>query len=120
MTNNKLEATMHGAPGAPDVTSWGFVGVVAAKLWNDEGMRRAYVETMVRQPTPGYVRVDDEHRVAASFGQLVHDVHTMLVDDLMPLGVCTEDCVILPCDEADASVVLIRAEITVKAVPDEE
>lgn len=100
--------------------SWAWTSVVAAKLWRDQGMRDAFVAHMILQPTPGYVRVDDAHRLAASFGQLVHapDCQLGLSDDRVD-GECSDDCAIVPCEEDDATVVLIRVEVNARKVDDD-
>lgn len=101
---------------------WAWTSIVAAKLWRDEGMREAFVAHMTRQETPGYVRVDDEHRAAASFGQLVHAPDCSRSLQSMPtqtVGECTDECVIVPCEEADATVVLIRVEVRARKVDDD-
>lgn len=128
MTNDKLEATFRGADlidgdaidfHADDAvldSRYAWTAVVAAKLWHDEGQREAFVAHMTLQETPGYVRVDDEHRFAASFGQLVHGSGC---EKLGEIQACSDDdCAIVPCEEADATVVLIRVEVKARKVDD--
>lgn len=117
MTNDKLEASLHGAAADAVLDSrYAWTAVVAAKLWHDEGQREAFVAHMTLQETPGYVRVDDEHRVAASFGQLVHGSDC---ETLGEIQACDGDCAIVPCTEADATVVLIRVEVKARKVDDD-
>lgn len=115
------------ADGAVISAHYAFTQIVSAKLWRDEAQRASFVAFMARQPTPGYVRTDDAHREAASFGQLVHAndcQYGLSVEDddtgVETRGACSDDCVILPSSEADATLVLIRVEVNVRKVDDEQ
>lgn len=89
--------------------------VMSASLYGDEAQldsfRVACVEAFCAAQQLTLV---GNVRTAFSFGQLVHapdcSWHRFLAGQD---GQCIEDCAILPCDKADASVVMMRVEFDV-------
>lgn len=93
--------------------------LMAASLYGDEAQLDSFRTTLVREWCRAReLTLVGDVRTAFSFGQLVHanDCGRELVVDhgnIETVGECSEDCVIMPCDEADASVVMMRVEFDV-------
>lgn len=106
------------------MTAYAIAQVIHARLYEDHPARDSMIGWLIREHVAQktLTRLDDEHRVAYSFGQLVHanDCGRAIVldDDGGPVieGECSEGCAILPCDEADATVVMMMIEIEVENV----
>lgn len=80
--------------------------VMGVRLYRDPPALASFTKTLVRHHVEqGGLTVVGDLRTAYSFGQLVHADDCQLGD-----GECSEGCAILPCDEADASVVMMRVE----------
>lgn len=97
--------------------------VMSASLYGDEAQLDSFRDFLVRSwcAERGFTVIGDV-RTAFSFGQLVHaDDCTRSIQSVptQTVGECSEGCVILPCEEADASVVMMRVEFDVDAPNDQ-
>lgn len=94
--------------------------LMSASLYRDDAQLDSFTRFVTRQHVEqAGATIIGEPRVAYHFGQLVHAADCgRLANGVTPsgeAGECSDECVIVDCDESAATVVMMRVEVDVDA-----